>query len=374
MAEFRHSHGSEIYALRACYGDDAEDLVAIGGAHSVEVLLITSHSCKTIACFHLGTRVTSLTWSSRSSSPSFADDWSIELAAAGADHRLYLLSKSFDDEEDVFVFGGGLTGHHGKINDMTFCGGQSEDSFRYIATVSDDKMLMIWNLNPPATAISPRLSMTEGSSSTSSRPQPTAYAITFLHPLATVSSHPTTNKELLVSDCHGSIFLTDWQADPDANEQDSWRNSSVIELVEPRALSSSMYGFTTRWSGSVAWRRDKAEIVGAAFGSRFAIWDLTDLRGGKPYVMGTTFPEGGHQFRWCPTLSDYFAVSCNSPTKGAVIHLHNMSYIHAQPVVFNVGPRPLFVRTFDFMASRGVVPRIAAAVGRDVIVFSIGVD
>lgn len=36
----------------------------------------------------------------------------------------------------MFSFGGGLSGHHGKVNDMAFCGGQSEDSWRYVATVS----------------------------------------------------------------------------------------------------------------------------------------------------------------------------------------------------------------------------------------------
>lgn len=33
-------------------------------------------------------------------------------------------------------FGGGLSGHHGKVNDMSFCGGRGEDSHRYVATVS----------------------------------------------------------------------------------------------------------------------------------------------------------------------------------------------------------------------------------------------
>ena len=56
--------------------------------------------------------------------------------AAGAHFGLFHLTKSHDAEEDVFAFGGGLSGHHGKVNDMAFCGGQSEDSARYVATVS----------------------------------------------------------------------------------------------------------------------------------------------------------------------------------------------------------------------------------------------
>lgn len=60
----------------------------------------------------------------------------VRLAVAGADFGLYLLMKSPLEGESIFPFGGGLSGHHGKINDMTFCGGRSEDSARYVATVS----------------------------------------------------------------------------------------------------------------------------------------------------------------------------------------------------------------------------------------------
>ena len=42
-------------------------------------------------------------------------------------------------------------------------------------------------------------------------------------------------REFLVADARGSVFLTDWRTDPDENEAASWRNSSVVELVEPRA-------------------------------------------------------------------------------------------------------------------------------------------
>lgn len=64
------------------------------------------------------------------------------LTAAGANFGLFHLTKSFDAEEDVFAFGGGLSGHHGKVNDMAFCGGQSEDSGRYVATVSGASCLL----------------------------------------------------------------------------------------------------------------------------------------------------------------------------------------------------------------------------------------
>ncbi len=77
--------------------------------------------------------------------------------------------------------------------------------------------------------------------------------------------------------------------------------------------------------------------------------------------------------RWCPTYPDYFAVSTSSPAKGAVVHVHNVTYTHAPPTAFQIAPRPLYVRSFDFVAARGI-PRIVAAVGREVVVFYIGVD
>ncbi|OCH95227.1 hypothetical protein OBBRIDRAFT_720874 [Obba rivulosa] len=388
--DVRHTHTTDVFAVRACYNDDAADLIAIGGAHSVEVLLTTPTSSKVIANFHVGTRITALAWSPSSTSPSTTDDWSIELACASVDYNLYLLSKSSISAENVFPFGGGLSGHHGKVNDMAYCGGQSEDSTRYVATVSDDKMLMVWDLSPTAPPPSPGRDR-DSTSSSATRLQPTAYVISFPHPLTTVASHPSTSKEFLVADSRGSIFLIDWREDPDENPQDSWRNSSVVELTDPRALADAATGLSNKWSGSVAWRRDSPDIIGAAYGSRFALWDLLSLHGGKPYVTGTSFPEGGHQFRyvchflrspthrvllfpmWCPTYPEYFAISANAPGRGAVIHVHNTGYVHAQPTVFNVGPRPLFVRDFDFLAARGI-PRLVAAVGREVVIFYIGVD
>lgn len=65
-----------------------------------------------------------------------ADNSLIRLTAAGAHFDLYHLTKTHNSSEVVFRFGGGLSGHHGKVNDMAYCGGQSEDSWRYVATVS----------------------------------------------------------------------------------------------------------------------------------------------------------------------------------------------------------------------------------------------
>ena len=72
------------------------------------------------------------------------------LTVASADHGLHLLTKTPLLEESAFRFGGCLTGHHGKVNDMAFCGGQGTDNMRYIGTVSGtlSPTDFIYSLNP----------------------------------------------------------------------------------------------------------------------------------------------------------------------------------------------------------------------------------
>ncbi|EAU88287.2 hypothetical protein CC1G_11765 [Coprinopsis cinerea okayama7 len=364
---------TDIYAFRACHNDDAQDLVAIGGLHSVEVLQLNKTEVKPIASFHLGSRVTSIAWSSSTVSPSKSDSWSLELAVATDDYGLHLLTKSSTDREYVFPFGGGLSGHHGIINDMTFCGGWTEDSSRYVATVSDDKMLMVWDLRPPKI---PNVNTThdedEDDMSPPPRPQPTALVIPFPHPLVSISSHPLTSKEFLVSDCRGSVFMTDWRLDSaDLEMQSNFRHSNLVELVDPAALAAACVGQSQRWTGSVGWRSDSLDIVGGVFGNRFAIWDLANLRGGKPVVTSQGVIDGGHKFRWCKTYPEHFAVSTQIPTKGAVIQVYNLNFPHAQPTVFTLRPKPQFVRDFDFLSVKGI-PQIAAVIGKTVFVFAIG--
>ena len=148
-------------------------MVALGGENAVEVLQVvrrwpsiyfleidcciiqTPSSSRIVASFHVGARITALAWSPRTVSSSSSDQWFIEfvfsrhfilrimfesvayrLAAAGADFGLHLLTKSATAIESTWPFGGCITGHHGKVNDMSFCGGRGDDSHRYVATVS----------------------------------------------------------------------------------------------------------------------------------------------------------------------------------------------------------------------------------------------
>jgi hypothetical protein len=161
---------------------------------------------------------------------------------------------------------------------MSFCGGRGEDSHRYVATVSgiiqsclpirnlnifvDDKMLMVWDLDPSqdVSSVPARSPSMDVSPLSPPRLQPTAFVIAFPHPLTTVNSHRSTGKEFLVSDCRGSIFITDWRSDPDEGGQDNWRHSNLVELVEPHALSDATTGLSAQWSGSAAWRKDTVDM------------------------------------------------------------------------------------------------------------------
>ncbi|KAJ2936684.1 hypothetical protein H1R20_g411, partial [Candolleomyces eurysporus] len=347
--DLQFDHPTQIYALRACHTDDATDLVAIAGSHSLQVVSIQRYPPSAVTAGPLS-----------------------RLAVATEDFGLHLLSKSSTEAEYIYPFGGSLSGHHGLINDMTFCGGWSEDSSRYLATVSDDKMLMVWDLHPPAPARGARQDNEDGMDDDDEpRPQPTAYVIPFPHPLTSISSHPHTSKEFLVSDCRGSVYLTDWRSDPVDIEEGNLRHSSLVELVEPYALSASCMGHPVKWSGSTAWRSDSVDIIGGVFGTRFSIWDLSNMRGGKPAVTAQGTLDGGYRFRWCRTYPEHFGISTQSPTRGATIQVHNTNFVQAQPTVFTLRQRPQFVCDFDFLSLPGI-PRIAAAVGKSLLVFPIG--
>lgn len=76
--DLSYSHQTTIYVLQACHTEDAPDLIAIGGEHSVEIVSVSKASCVSVASFHIGTRVTAIAWSPRTVSPSNSDQWLLE--------------------------------------------------------------------------------------------------------------------------------------------------------------------------------------------------------------------------------------------------------------------------------------------------------
>ncbi|KAF7322726.1 WD-REPEATS-REGION domain-containing protein [Mycena chlorophos] len=335
--------GSEIFCLRASL-EDSSNLIAVGTEHSVEVFLLDDQKLANVASFHVGQRITALAFSPKTTSPPRSpDDWTIEIVAASANFGLHLLTKGAHSDNNVFSFGGGLSGHHGTVVDITFSGGLGEDAMRYVATVSADRLLIIWDLYPTSTPSSPT-SPSNLSPSPTPRSQPTAYTIAFPHELRSVCSHPSSSKEFLVADARGSIFLTDWRSDPEETGDDSWR---VFELVDPHALAASHSAPVG--GGSASWKRDNVDIIGAVFDSRYSVWDVQRLQGGKPLMVFLC--EGADRFRWSPTMP-VFAISTTT---------------------IQVAPRPHVLRDFDWVKV-GRTPHIAAAVGRRIMVVGVDID
>ncbi|KAI5900038.1 uncharacterized protein SCHCODRAFT_02606795 [Schizophyllum commune H4-8] len=367
--DLTHVLDSEIYVLSCCQADDGADLVALGGEHSVHIVQITEKTIVPLAVFHLGARVTALGWSTGSVSPSVSDEWRIDLVAGSADFGLFHLSKLAGRDECIYNFGAGSTGHNGGVNSIAFVGGYPADSTRYVATCGGDKTVLVWDLYPERIDDgSANAQMPEASMPPEDRTPPTAYEISYAHPLTTLCSHPATSKELLVADTHGTIFMVDWRSDDPGEPQPDRR--TVFELVQPYAMGDALIGNgDTTWT-SVAWRRDTTDIIGSVTGNKYHIWDLTKLYGGKPLRTGPTFSQGG-KFRWCNTHPEFFAISSSSPATGAILHVHNLGYLSQQPTQLAIAAKPHYVRDFDFLATRGV-PRIAAAVGRSLVVMPIG--
>jgi hypothetical protein len=290
--------------------------------------------------------------------------------------------------------------------------------------MTDDKMLMVWDLRPHVDIPSAPFSHSPPSPNTppnrnhnrnryrststnddddddddtnNARPQPTAYVISFPHALSSVCAHASTTKDLLVADVRGSLALIDWRSDlARASADTAWHHPRVVEFAAPRAIA----GGACAYAASAAWQQANSDMcvtfpplsrlrcffflrlihsrrsIGSVHRSRFSLWDLSKLHGGKPTLSGASFPEGAHRFRWCPTYPEYFAISTRSPgARGATIHVHSALHAHAhvEPTSFTLAPRPLCVRDFDFLSLKGI-PRIAAAVGHELVVFYIGLE
>jgi hypothetical protein len=135
----------------------------------------------------------------------------------------------------------------------------------------DDKMLMVWDLRPnvdipsipQSRSLSRSRSLSPSSSSgasplnASSRPQPTAYVISFPHALSSVCAHASTTKDLLVADVRGSLALIDWRSDPSHAQADAaWHHPRVIELAAPRAIAGGAAAFPA----SAAWQQANPDM------------------------------------------------------------------------------------------------------------------
>lgn len=407
---YSYSHPTDVHAVRACLNDNALDLLAVGGENMVEVLQreqadTPAPTFKVIASFYIATTVRALAWSPRTISPSASDDWFLELVVAGTDKQLRLLLKSpskdgSPDLEEIRPFGGGLSGHHKTINDVCFC--TSETYQTHCASVGDDGLIM-WNLYPkaegdedehgdgaenttgrnttngvegtgtdteeeverslePESRHSSRAPRTNTNAATPGAPlrpladapppQATAYIIKFPHPLHTISAHPNSASQFMVSDVRGVVCIVDWTKTTlgqDSVGRPGWRGHRVVELVDPRALADGVAGGRGKWTGGAGWKRDDKNVIGATYGSRWSVWDLRKLQGGKPIATGEGMEYGGDRFRWSPSDPHLFAISTSSPLGGASVKVYKTTS-PAAPREYIILPSPHRVKDFDWLA------------------------
>ncbi|KZV91601.1 WD40 repeat-like protein [Exidia glandulosa HHB12029] len=325
--QYVYNHGTVVNALQ-CY----DDLVAVGGAHTLSVLQVDNTGWVEVASFFLGTPVVALAFSPSTISPTQdKTNWTVQLAVACADGHIRRLTQTASEAlPDIALVSDGASTHHGPVTSLAFSGASAG---RYLASASLDRTLLVWDLESLPAPCSP-------------------YPTQFAHPLLSVSSHPKM-AEFVVADDAGSVFLFDW-----ANT-----GRAPVQLVDPRALADARTG-ARAGIGSAAWKPTDRDCVGATFGSRWVIWHLSHggAGGGKPVLSGNGFLEGGHRLRWSPSDPNLFAISTLSPAQGATIQIFNTSFPGAAPSVVALDRRPNRVHDFDFLAGLG----LAVAVGRRV--------
>lgn len=227
------------------------------------------------------------------------DALSGRLVVASEDKCLRRLTCGASQKQNVKLFPGGLTGHHGRINDVCFCNPGTYET--HVASVGDDGFLL-WNLYPQAEALDNDESMerigsagdtdeevensarqddangvrsrrtklqsfystgvpattNDGNENAEEDLEParaTNYPIPFSHPLHSISSHPKSANQFMVSDTHGTVFIIDWTK-LDQEKPQGWRGHRVVELVDPRGLSDS----ASAWGGSAHWNPDDLNL------------------------------------------------------------------------------------------------------------------
>ncbi|KAG8880007.1 hypothetical protein FRB98_005379 [Tulasnella sp. 332] len=419
-----YTHGSNVHCIRACMNEDGQDLLAVGGESKLEVLqrdaAVSTPEYKVIASFHIGSPITAIAWSARSKSPSRAASWFLELVVASEDKCLRRLLSSPKQQERIKLFPGGLTGHHGRINDVCFC--TSETYQTHVASVGDDGFL-VWNLYPRMyesekeneennmrldsgpedgdtedEEVDQALNTDYGGGSRRRRTkvsmfysdlnvpgrsdeaaddneeQPVRainYPIPFSHPLHSIAAHSSSANQFMVSDTHGTVYIIDWTK-LDQEKPEGWRGHRVVELVDPRALTDH-----SSWGGAASWKPDDINVIGAAYGSHWCIWDTRKLHGGKPIATGMGQEYGGSRFRWSPTNTSLFAISSSSPLAGPSIKVYRTQSLDTMKEL-NVLPRPNRnrVRDFDWLGVAHLEDSIRAwlaiAIGRKIYFVAAG--
>lgn len=89
------------------------------------------------------------------------------------------------------------------------------------------------------------------------------------------------------------------------------------------------------------------DLVCAAYGGSFAVWDIAELKGGAPAWTAPACPAGARRIRFASGAMPYIAlVPLRAP---AELHIHSAAFPGAAPAVLTLGRAPLRVADFDFV-------------------------
>ena len=122
--------------------------------------------------------------------------------------------------------------------------------------------MIIWDLyaSPDGEPNSDGVFASDGDYSSSRSLRPSALVIPFASPLCSVSSHPSTNKEFLVSDSRGTLYVIDWQREPGQDDGNSFEHPCGLQLVHPRALADAVSNLSRNLAGHASWHVDNSQM------------------------------------------------------------------------------------------------------------------
>ncbi|WFC94718.1 hypothetical protein MBRA1_001352 [Malassezia brasiliensis] len=321
----------------------AKTLVAVATEHSVFVYATHTDGARLalhrVASFLVGARAAALAWSPGAQYGQEDGVVRIELLAAVGD-ELRLLTATHDATSNAVLGTAGV-----RIDDVAWCAAPGYE--RYVAVGCADGV-QLWDLEPA-----------DGAHAAVRR------VLRLGAPVVSVAFHAHVPKLLLAVDASGVGRLVDWPAALDAREAHAVPTHASFADA-PAVARHAAQGAAAR--GHAAWHAQDAEVVCAALGAHWRVWQVP--RGGAARVVlqgavpGGAAPAGAW-VAWAPTNARLLAVGARAPCAEGGVQLIDTAFpqsprtvaVHAQtarvPAAVDVRARGV----------RGAVRAVAEGVG-----------
>lgn len=190
-----------------------------------------------------------------------------------------------------------------RIGDLAWCAAPGYE--QYVAVGCDDHTVQLWDLEPA-----------HGGRAAAAR------VLRVGAPVRTVAFHTHVPKLLLVVDASGVGRLVDWAAAlaaPDARALPTSASFADAHAVAQHAAQGAPA------AGHAAWHALDADVVGAALGAHWHVWQLGARGGGAHVVLHGAVPGGAQQpggacLAFAPTNARLLAVGARAPcAEGGVL-------------------------------------------------------